>query len=83
MRIVREASASLFIGENMNNTIKYLVYKNNKEIGSFKNLSLGIAQIERTCLDDIAIYQIRDIKTGDVLWDGSIDGSTTKVSVDA
>ena len=67
----------------MNNTIKYLVYKNNKEIGSFKNLSLGITQIEKTCLDDIAIYQIRDIKTGDVLWDGSIDGSTTKVSVDA
>lgn len=82
MRIVREASASLFTGENMNNTIKYLVYKNNKEIGSFKNLSLGIAQIKSTHIDDISVYQIRDIKTQEVLWDGSIDGSTTKISID-
>ena len=74
MRIVREASASLFIEENMN-TIKYLVYKNNKEIGSFKNLSLGIAQIERTCAEfgrDIADYQIRDINTQEVRWDGAL-----------
>lgn len=59
----------------MNNTIKYLVYKNNKEIGSFKNLSLGIAQIERTCVEfgrNIADYQIRDIITQEVLWDGAI-----------
>lgn len=82
MRIVREASASLFIGENMNNTIKYLVYKNNKEIGSFKNLSLGIAQIESTHMGDISMYQIRDINTQEVLWDGLVNGSSTKVTLD-
>lgn len=66
----------------MNNTIKYLVYKNNINIGSFKNLTLGIAQIESTHKGDITIYQIRDIATQEVLWDGLIDGSSTKVSVD-
>lgn len=57
----------------MNNEIKYLVYKNGVNIGSFKNLILGIAQIKSTCKGDIAIYQIRDIVTQEVVWDGLID----------
>ena len=65
----------------MNNEIKYLVYKNNVNIGSFKNLVLGIAQIKSTCLDNIAVYQIRDITTQEVLWDGLVNGSTTEVSI--
>lgn len=66
----------------MNNEIKYLVYKNGVNIGSFKNLILGIAQIKSTCLDSIGVYQIRDIITQEVLWDGSINGSTTNISID-
>ena len=66
----------------MNNEIKYLVYKNNINIGSFKNLALGIAQIKSTCLDNIDVYQIRDIVTQEVLWDGLINGSTTNISID-
>ena len=66
----------------MDNVIKYLVYKNNAKIGSFKNLNLGIAHIRSTYIDDIGLYQIRDIVTNEVLWDGSIDGSSTEVSVD-
>ena len=64
------------------NTIKYLVYKANIEIGSFKNLELGIAQIKSSCLGDISIYQIRDIITQEVLWDGLKDCSSTKISID-
>jgi hypothetical protein len=66
----------------MNNEIKYLVYKNGVNIGSFKNLVLGIAQIKSTCLDNITMYQIRDIVTQEVLWDGLVNGSTTEVSID-
>jgi hypothetical protein len=66
----------------MNNEIKYLVYKNGANIGSFKNLVLGIAQIKSTCLDNITMYQIRDIVTQEVLWDGLVDGSSTEVSID-
>ena len=65
----------------MNNEIKYLVYKNGVNIGSFKNLVLGVAQIKSTCLDNIAVYQIRDIITQEVLWDGLIDCSSTEVSI--
>jgi len=64
------------------NEIKYLVYKNNVNIGSFKNLTLGIAQIKSTCLDNIAMYQIRDIVTQEVLWDGLVNSSTTEISID-
>jgi len=57
----------------MNNEIKYLVYKNGVNIGSFKNLVLGIEQIKSTCKGSITIYQIRDIHTQEVVWDGLID----------
>ena len=66
----------------MNNEIKYLVYKNGVNIGCFKNLELGIAQIKSSCIGPISIYQIRDIITQEVLWDGLVNGSTTKVSID-
>jgi len=71
-----------FYWNDMNNEIKYLVYKNNINIGSFKNLALGIAQIKSTCLDNIDVYQIRDIVTQEVLWDGLINGSSTNISID-
>jgi hypothetical protein len=65
----------------MDNVIKYLVYKNNAKIGSFKNLTLGIAHIRSTHIDDIRLYQIRDIVTNEVLWDGSIDCSSTEIPI--
>ena len=69
------------------NTIKYLVYRGEKLVGSFKSLELGIAQIERTCLEwnwDVSQYMIKDIVTEKILWKGSlINGSGTKVSIDS
>ena len=68
------------------NTIKYSVYKDEKLVGSFKSLELGIAQIHRTCNEfnlNIKLYKIRDIITEEVLWDGLINSSSAKVSIDS
>ena len=60
-------------------TIFYTVFKDGAKAGEFKVLSLGIAQIERTCDVwglDIFRYQIRRNDTSEVVWDGrSVDSS--------
>lgn len=67
-------------------TILYDVYKNDKKVGQFKVLSLGVAQIKRTCEMynfSIESYKIKRISDDRVVWDGSVvDHSTGHVSVD-
>ena len=67
-------------------TILYDVYKNDKKVGQFKVLSLGVAQIKRTCEMynfPIESYKIKRISDGQVVWDGSVVGhSTGHVSID-
>jgi hypothetical protein len=54
-------------------TILYYVYKDNKKIGEFKVLSLGIQHIKRVCDMNnwnISDYEIRQISDGVVVWKG-------------
>lgn len=70
----------------MDNMIKYEVWNKqlDKNCGYFKSLELGIAQIRRTCETwgwNISKFQILDIKTKEVVWDGLVDGSSVEVPV--
>ena len=53
--------------------ILYEVYKNDKKIGEFKVLSLGIEHIKRVCgmnSWNVSDYEIRQISDGKVVWKG-------------
>jgi hypothetical protein len=57
----------------MSNKILYEVYKDNKKIGEFKVLSLGVEHIKRVCYMNnwkISDYEIRQISDGAVVWKG-------------
>lgn len=51
------------------------VFKNNIEVGWYKNLVTGINAIEATCLHigfDVTEYELRDYATASIiLWSGS------------
>lgn len=64
-------------------TILYEVYDGDRQCGTFKILSLGIAQIARTCdiwKWDINRFSIKRIADGELMWSGSIHGSGRDVT---
>lgn len=61
-------------------TILYTVLRDSAKAGEFKVLSLGIEQIKRTCEIwelDLYRYQIVRNDTGEIVWDGRLDESSS------